>query len=291
LTDRILGIAASADRSSEAAILAAFRLFIAMHVTAETWLWALSEAAGFEQPVRLALAAFVTGCLLASQMEGWQRRALLAMFAALAVEQVWVFPVGANHFFLEMVLVGALAFFDTERDEREGELFLLAARWMTVIVLFYTGLQKVLYGTYFDGQFLAFQLANGDRFGHFFALLDPSEVERLRTLAPVRPGAGPFRLESPVLLVASNLVWVLEMALPALMLWRRTRHWALFVSGGFVIMLQLGAQEVMFSVLFANLCLLFADRPYNRWLLPVLPLVYLYLIGARLGYLPGEMLN
>ncbi len=231
----------------------------------------------------MTLAAAVTLAAAASFRPAWQRRALAVIFALQVFEHLWVFPFGANHFFLETVLVGFAAFFDTE-DEDERELFLIGVRWMTAIVLFYTGVQKVVHGTYFDGQFMAAELANGDRFEVVFRLLDPEEVERVKALGHIRPSAGPYRLQSPLLLAISNGVWIAELILPVLLLWRRTRPWALFVAAAFVLSLQLGAREVMFALLFTHLCLLFAERPYNRWLLRVAPLIYAASIAARIWF-------
>ena len=66
---------------------------------------------------------------------------------------VWLFPAVSNHFFLVFYALLLLSIVDLDRP-REALLGLQACRFLVVIVLFYSGLQKVLYGTYFHAQLL-----------------------------------------------------------------------------------------------------------------------------------------
>ena len=70
--------------------------------------------------------------------------------------------------------------------------------WLGVIVLFYSGLQKLLYGTYFRGQFLAFTVAQIDTFRKAMGFLLPAgELARLRSLSPLDP-ASAYRTSAPL---------------------------------------------------------------------------------------------
>ena len=51
---------------------------------------------------------------------------------------------------------------------RVQELAVTALLWLLMIVLFYSGAQKLVYGYYFGGEFLAYVTATEDRFAFFF---------------------------------------------------------------------------------------------------------------------------
>ena len=113
------------------------------------------------------------GATMAACLALWfvQRFAPLALAGALCVMlalQWLVFPQTGNHSYLELWVLFLLVFVGrSSRDE--GFVLLATLRWMVAIMVFYTGLQKVLHGTYFDAQFLAFQI-----------LLKPQFAEVLR---------------------------------------------------------------------------------------------------------------
>ena len=60
-----------------------------------------------------------------------------------------------------------MALFDPE-DPREAATALAGLRWLVCIGLFWAGLQKVLWGYYFDGTFLSFVIAQRESFASAF---------------------------------------------------------------------------------------------------------------------------
>ena len=142
--------------------LAAFRIYVLMHLTAESWSFA---SAGEVAPGSWGLAVATGHTLLfAAGLTGRAARAVTAGAAGLlAVQIATTWPGTANHLYLSMYCLALLSALDA-RDGREGTLLLQALRWLTAIVFAATGLQKLLYGTYFRGQFLAFVIAEDDRF-------------------------------------------------------------------------------------------------------------------------------
>jgi hypothetical protein len=94
-----------------------------------------------------------------------------------------------------------------------------------VVVLVSSGLQKLVNGYWFRGQFLAWSLWR-DSFRLALApLLPADELARLVALG-ASPGEGPYFLRSPFMLGASNAVWFGEIALGLLLVPRVTRAWA-----------------------------------------------------------------
>jgi len=287
---RLLELADEDDRSAQPITLRAFRLFLLFHVATRTWFWFLREPHD-DTAFRVALAALLTLCALLAVRRRWQRRATVAALAVLACKLVDSFPSTSNHFFIEFLCVALLAAFDPAANE-ERALCLVALRWVVVLVLFWTGLQKVLYGTYFDGQFLGFSIATRGSFADLFQwILPDEELRRLRELRPIGVGSGPFAVQSPLAWWVSNGVYVFEIVTPALLLVRRTRPWAAAAVIAFTVMIEIGAREFLFGALFVNLLLLFFSRPINRALLPVFALFYAWMIGARLGWLPTVAFN
>jgi hypothetical protein len=282
----VLGLGGDTDAVLCNQKLRALRRFLMLHGAARSWLWLLFEAP--VHPAALAVSAVALSVCLALSLS--RRAECLAPRLALPVlllQLWWTFPVTDNHFFIELLAVALLCLAD--RDSEADEVLVLhSLQWLTALVLFQTGLQKILYGHYFGGEFLAFMVGQGERFADLFALLIPaSEVARLAALDALRTGAGPFRVESAGLILVSNLVYLAELVLPVALLVRRTRFVASMIAIVFVLTLQLAAREIGFALLFANLLLLFPERDWGRRVLPGVAGLYLYAIGAAAGWLPG----
>jgi hypothetical protein len=214
----------------------------------------------------------------------------LAAGAAVAMNAL-LFPAAANHSGLLALVLLALAIFDPRVDD-EALWARAALRWLTAIVLFSTGLQKVLYGTYFHGEYLAWELAHDPRFLSFLRfVVSAEEVERLRQLASGAAGLGTFRTTDPMLLVASNGAYLGELVLPFALIAGRTRRVAVPAAVGLFLAIEAGAREVFFGVLFVNLVLLFSEQDLNRRLLPVSIGLYLLAFASLMGWMPGWRLN
>lgn len=290
LAARVLALTDDADRSAQAAVVRAFTLFLLAHVTVRTLLWA--QRADDWVAGRYLMAAGLAACAwIAWRREAHVRAAAVAACAVLAIKFAASFPTTSNHFFIEFLCVALLAFCDP-RVAAERALLLSTLRWMTVIVLFYTGLQKVLYGTYFDAQFLGVALGHKASFAWLLGwIVPPEEMARLQDLHPLGAGSGPFAIRSPLAVLASNGVYVFEILTPAALVWRRTRPWAAGAALLVVAAIEAGARELLFGLLFVNLLLLFFARPVNRAVLPASLAVLLALAASRFGLLPRVVFN
>lgn len=262
--------------------LTAFRRIVLLHGCVRSWLWVAADERA--DPVLIAAA------VIASVAFGWVwartgRLAPRVALIALALQLVATFPLTDNHFFLELYAVGLLSLVDRSgASERE---VVRSLRWLVAIVLLQTGLQKLLYGQYFSGQFLAFMIGQGDRFAVPFEwIVSAEEVDRLRGYDALRTGAGPFRVESLAFVAISNLVWIAEIGLAGLLAFVRTRRPAAVVAMALVVTIQLAARELGFALLFVNLLLLFTVKGNER-ALPWFVAAYAWAIGVALGWLPG----
>lgn len=285
--DRLLAVAGGGEAPDGAAIqVDDFRRFLVLYGAVRSWMWVSLSLEGGALLVPLAVAHS-----LAAAMAFVPRGAEWAARGALAVvlgQVVWVFPLAANHLFLELVCLVLVAL-PRRGDAQDAGVALAGLRWTTALVLFHTGLQKVFYENYFRGDFLALMAGADERFGRGFRiLLSGAELERLASLDRSRTGAGPFRVASPLLVVASNAVWIAELCLPALLLSRRLRVWG--VVGGVALMvgIQVVALEIGFALLFVNLLLLFLPGRWNARALPFAVLLFLWALGAAAGWLPGQ---
>ena len=97
----------------------------------------------------------------------------------------------------------------------ERRLLLRAVRWTVVVVLFYSGLQKLIYGYYFHGQFLAYSLWRDSYRVGLQALLSPEELLRF-TSYDRGVGSGPYLVSSPLFLALSNSIYLVELSHPSL---------------------------------------------------------------------------
>ena len=209
--------------------LRALRFLVLLHAAVQTWAWFIKPIEGMLALPRVGVIAatiiLTASCGLALTRYG--RLAPLIALPVLFLELYWTFPWTANHTFLAFLCVLLFAVLDT-RSEKEGPLLLQSLRWITVVVFFYAGLQKALYGYWFHGEFLSWMIAHGvDSWRAIFGVVAPAdEVARLQALQRFEVGAGPYRVDSILFVLFSNAVYIAEMALAVLLLFKRTRAFA-----------------------------------------------------------------
>jgi hypothetical protein len=248
------------------------------------WIRPLTRVVAPEPEVSAGLGIAFAALTALATTRRFGRLAGIAGFGLAAFVVVRLFPTTANHTFLAALSLGLFALLDPDRDDDAG-LLIRSLRWVTVIVFFWAGTQKALHGLYFRGEFLAWMVAHGsahwaDVFGW---LLPAEELARLSRLPRFVPGAGPFRTDALLFVLAANAVWVAEIALSAGMLWRRTRVAAALAAIALVVTIQLAPNEWMFALLYAQLLLLFVPGEWNRRLLPAFVAAYAYLLVALAG--------
>lgn len=270
---RILSLADDQQGSNPRSKLRWFRDLLLLHVTVRV------IPAGVD-PLDIALAIGMLICFAAVWFD--HRPQLATGFAAalFGCKLTIIFPETPNHGLLELVCLLLLAALDVD-DAGERKLLGQSLRWVTVIVLFQAGLQKVLYGTWFDGQFIGYMIAADDRFASAFGyVVSGEELARLKSYAALDAGSGPFSIDSLPVLLASNGTYIFEMLAPILLLVRRTRTIAAIASMAFVAMVEAAARELLFGLLFINLILLFPAGDWHRRAFPLFALAYLVLAAA-----------
>jgi len=271
-----------------------FRIFLFMHMGVRSALTIPGSDDALGQALfGLAMVTAAIGCT-----PGFSRGATRVAVLVVLAQLVHSMPDTANHVYLEVVVFLFLALLDP-RDGPEATLLMQALRWFIAIFFAYTGIQKVVYGYYFDGQFLAYMAATEDRFALVFQYLIPAaELERLQAFNEVALAdgrhqvaidAGPYRVNAPLFVAMSNLVYVFEIVAPILLMFRRTRTAAALSIIAFVVLIELGAREITFGMLMSNLALLYLAGPWVKRLFPAFAAAYLYLLladGGGAGILP-----
>ena len=198
LPKRILCFAGG-DHPADARVkLSGIGTLMIIHVILEMGLWVYQWRMYLMGLPVLGLVA----ALVLYQLPGRARTGAVIAAGMVFLIHVLLFPNAANHMMLLLLGLIFLAFFEIDQDD-EAVMALASLRWMTLIVLFSTGLQKVFYGTYFQGEFLAWSIAHWDRFADLLWVAGSAdEVDRLRRLATGARDAGVYRTQSLALLVA-----------------------------------------------------------------------------------------
>jgi hypothetical protein len=272
---RILSIADDLEGAGPRSKLRWFREILLLHVAVR----ALPAGAG---TLDVALAVCLLACFGLAWFDRAPRLAAGVAAALFGTRLAMIFPETPNHGLLELACLLLVAGCDLD-DADERRLLGNSLRWMTAIVLFQSGLQKVLYGTWFDGRFLGYMIAADERFASAFGwLLSAEEMTRLRGFAALDEGAGPFRVDSLPLVLACNATYVFEMAAPVLLLLRRTRTAAAVATMAFIALIEAAAREYLFGLLFLDLLLLFPAGDWNRRAFPFFAMSYLVLAAAGL---------
>jgi hypothetical protein len=264
--------------------LHALRSLLIVHALLRTWFWTLpfdnwSLGQG-QAAIVLGMRLVLVAAAIASLWPPVTRLAVCTAAGVVALQIVLSFLIVDDHIYLELFCLVLLAVFDP-RDDREGPLLRGTLCWMAVIVLFHSGMQKVLHGYYFFGEFPLIAVAQKDPFGQLFAwMLPASEVARLRDLKLSLPDAGPFRTSSALVLVASNAVWTLEIVLAVLIVPARTRVLGAAIAIVAGLIMGVVAQQPMYALLMAQLFLLCIPGQWNRRLAPALGLAYVAVFVA-----------
>lgn len=286
LLERVLRAPGGDAPEHAGAKLLAMRQLVLLGVATEAWHALGYPAFRAHAAVHVALASLLTAALGLALHARFARLAAAGAALAVAVQIVLVFPENGNH---QLVALLALAFSAVPADGRAEErpLALQAGRWLFLLAFVWAGVQKLLYGYWWGGEFLAHEIARDPSFAQLFGpLLPAGELERLRGLGS-EPGAGPFRVDSALLVLVSNGAWLAELALPPLLFHDRTR--ALGVAGclGFLVAIELAAREIFFGALMAGLALLFLPGDANRRALPWLGALYAAVLATDVGLLPS----
>lgn len=261
-----------------------FQRFLLLLVAAESWHALHYPAYRGDLPLHLAIAGCLSVCALAGQWPRWERTAgsiaLLAMVADLAS----VFPENANHQYVGIVAMGFCLLPGRDEDARAS---VQALRFVVPIGFFWAGFQKLFWGYWFGGEFLAVRVATDASFAMVLEpFLSGDEYARLASLSPGR-GAGPFRVDEPLFLALSNGAWLAELALAPLLLLHRTRRAAAVGVVLFMLAIETAARELFFGMLMVSLALLYAPSDWNRAALPGLALLTGLLLAVSAGWLPG----
>ncbi len=285
MLERVLELTGTDAPGIAASKFVTFRRLLLAAIAVELWellpYWADKPHFGLQ---RLLVWA-ATAAAVAVWWERLARPALAAVLAMLAVDFARAFPLNANHQYLELILVGLLLL-PRPGDARERTLVLGAFRWLVVLGLFHAGLQKLLHGYYFGGEFLAYAIARNEAFAALFRWILPAgEIARLEGLQ-VAAGAGPFRVESWLFVAISNATWVGELALPPLLLWTKTRPPAIPLTILYIFAIEAGAREIFFGSMMVQLVLLYCRSDMNRRLLPVFLALLAYVLAMAVGWLP-----
>lgn len=277
--------------SSEAAIkLRYFRVYVLIHVAAATGLRLQYGVANDYLPPVLTVPITLIGtsliaAALVSLLPKYRDIGLPLATLLAGTLVVLRLPATANHEVLEFLCLLFLCLASGSEDHCEAVLNALC--YTFAIILFYTGVQKLVYGRYFDGQFLAYMINKEDRFAFMFQYaMSSDEFQMVRSINLRTPGDGPFQFESLFLKICSNLVYVLEMLIPVAMLYRRTRVIATVAAMALIAAIELPAREVIFGVLFINIALLFLGSNWIKRLLPVSLAFHAYVVLISLGLLP-----
>jgi hypothetical protein len=263
----------------------ALRRFVVLTVAVEAWNALRYRAYQDDLAVHTAVAVLQLLCLVAAWRGSFTRSAVAVSAGGLALSVALAFPFNANHQLVQGLLLVALALARPDEDADRRDV-LRTARWIAVAVMFWAGTQKLLWGFYFGGEFLAWRVAVDPGFAEVFRFLMPqAEWQRLLALESVE-GAGPYRVDSLLFVLVSNASWLAEWAIAGGLLVARTRTLAAVAGLLFLVCVELAARELFFGGLLAFLLLLFEGRLAAVRSLWLFVPAYAYLFAMAVGWVP-----
>jgi hypothetical protein len=222
-----------------------------------------------EPKTQIAFFALILGLVYLLKKDR-RRLILCGLFLLGVMLSVFEFPNTPNHRLLEIVVLGVACMTNT-KSELERQILFSFIRSFALLAFLYAGIQKVLLGTYFYGEYLAYKTYSSEQFLRLSPLWTSAiEREMFKSLPwPPHAGLGPFHLSTWRGLLASNAVWILEIVLPiGCFFGRKRNYWATAIII-FVIGIQLMALEVEFVLLMLALLSLFFNTVRDRQILYV----------------------
>jgi len=271
------------DEPVRLARIRAFELVFLLILLTEYWARAIPRWEGLAPNYVASLAIATLLCTAALWVP--LRRLAFAGLALSHASVVWnEFPAAGNHAYLEVMLCTLCAGLDVRRRD-DQVLFLRSVRWLVVLILFYSGVQKLVHGYWFRGEYLAFSLWIDTFRPVIEPLLAPDEYARLITFTR-QPGDGPYLVDSLPLLVVSNGVYVAEMGVALLLLVPRARTLAVCAAMLLLLAIEVGARELFFGLIMVNALLLFPTVDASRRFVPLFAVVLGYLMLVRVGLVP-----
>jgi len=289
IADRVLAaVGRHGDLAVEGAAIA-FRRFILIEAAAQSWIVVVRGNTPQFHQLLLLCAVFLSMSAAAAFFRSTEKPAAVFAFLVMVGRIGVTFPDAYNHLVMEALLTGAAAL-TQPRDRGEQVLMLQSARWLIVIVLFWSGMQKVLHGCYFRGEFLALAMTANPHFGGVLSQWFAADLDRLRALGPLAIGAGPYRIDSVAFVALSNLVWMSELLLAASLLLAPFRFAAAIAGIILVVAIELVARELVFGLLFINGLLLFTPGDLYRRAVPWLSILLAGIAAAEIAF-PTLWLN
>ncbi|HVM96519.1 MAG TPA: hypothetical protein VMT89_09025 [Candidatus Acidoferrales bacterium] len=282
-SDGFLAFLDGDDQATQLSKVRAFEWIFVLIVCTEYWSRVALKANDQSLSSWIGLA-LVTSFGIATLSTRWRQLAFSGLAITRAVLLWNDFPGAGNHAYLEVLLCVLCASFSVH-DGEERTLWLRAARWMTCVVFFYAGVQKLVHGYYFSGQALAYAI-DIEAFRPILQLLMPHDEFLRLSQYHGKAGDGPYLVSSALVTLLSNATYIIEIGLAVLMALRRTRQIAVIGAILFVIGIETAAREFFFGLIYINMLLLFIDRDVNRRLVGVFAAFLACLLLVRWNILP-----
>lgn len=280
---RLFGIVDDRPGAAPPAVRA-FEVVLLLVIGVEYWLRAIPKWGQLASHYYVLLALATVVCPLGLTAVG--RRPAFAALAASHAFLVWSeFPSTGNHAYLELLLCLLATSLDPS-DPGEARLYVRAVRWLGVLIIGYSGIQKFAHGYYRHGEYLAFSLGAPTFQPILRPFLTAEEFWRLTAFTGA-VGDGPYQVRSWPFVALANGTWIAEVALAPLLCLPRTRTVA--VAGALLLIaaIEVGAREVFFGLVYLDVVLLFAPPPALRATVPVAAGLLAVLTLSRLGAIPA----
>jgi hypothetical protein len=215
----------------------------------------------------LAYAVFVSACLAGAFDRRFFRAALASTFGAVVLLAAWRFPLTANHLYLQcfVALLLVVTSFD---DDSQTTALVSALQKVLIGVFFWSGAQKIVYGAYFDGSFLCWNLVKGTHDAWKWVANVVLPAQELGNVARAHV-TNECRFVTPFALVLSNSVYVSELVCAAVLLHPRARARGAIAVAVVLVAIEIVMSEWVFAAFAANLLLLFAAPRWSERARPV----------------------
>lgn len=243
--------------------LKAFTILILFHVTVSH----LLKYNVLETSIELVNAILLATIFLLFISNIYPKLSLYAASLIMCIELYLVFPKISNHFLIEFLAIILITL--SYRTSKDNDVILCQMlRWLLFVTLFYSGVQKLVGGTYFNGSFFIFNATINPCFFWFFSkLVSADTINMIQS-------PGPYLVDSPLIVALSNGVYIAEIIAALLLLHRKYYKIAIALTFSLIIGIEIVARELLFGCLFLNLLLLYIPGNWNKRCLPYFIIFY-----------------
>jgi hypothetical protein len=258
-----------------------FNNFLLFHVTFRSWMMYLDNQG------RYSIIDFFCPLILTFLFTVFKKnghKCTILAFLVYLIKFSSVFPTSPNHYYVELYFLFLFSIFNFRNSKNETNYLTNSLKLLFVIILFYTGIKKLLYGQYFRGEYLAYLISCDERFSSVFSyILSKKEMLSIKS--------GNYITGNYYFYLISNSIYLFEIIAPIILFFKKDHNYIKEMLIIFFITLFLISREFTFAAIFLQPFYLFFNTELEKVFNRVFMLIYILMLLPFISIIPMWTFN